>query len=76
MAVAVLADPIFDPSDERLSKRPLHQVFIICLIISAGQRCNSLCQRSRFDERGNPYLSRLLYTRNEADAVMAVTPPG
>ena len=23
----------------------------------------------------NPYLGRLLYTRNEADAVMAVTPP-
>jgi CHAT domain-containing protein len=76
MAVAVLADPIFDPTDERLRKLP-------------PQKSSSSASSSRRDSdviraaadlgltRGAmPYLSRLLYTRNEADAVMAMTPQG
>jgi CHAT domain-containing protein len=72
MAVAVLADPIFDPTDERLKKFHLQK--------SSSSRWDSNVIRSAKDldmTRGaKPYLSRLLYTRNEADAVMAVTPPG
>jgi CHAT domain-containing protein/Tfp pilus assembly protein PilF len=72
MTVAVLADPIFDPTDERLKKMPLQK--------ASSSRRDSDVIRSAKDldmTRGaKPYLSRLLYTRNEADAVMAVTPPG
>jgi CHAT domain-containing protein len=72
MAVAVLADPIFDPTDERLKKFHLQK--------SSSSRWDSNVIRSARDldttREAKPYLSRLLYTRNEADAVMAVTPPG
>jgi CHAT domain-containing protein/Tfp pilus assembly protein PilF len=72
MAVAVLADPIFDLTDERLKKFHLQK--------SSSSRWDSNVIRSARDldttREAKPYLSRLLYTRNEADAVMAVTPPG
>jgi CHAT domain-containing protein/Flp pilus assembly protein TadD len=72
MAVAVLADPIFDPTDERLKKLPLQK--------SSSSRRDSDVIRSAegidLTRGAKPYLSRLLYTRNEADAVMAVTPQG
>jgi CHAT domain-containing protein/Tfp pilus assembly protein PilF len=72
MAVAVLADPIFDPTDERLRKRPLQQS-------TSSLRDRDVIRSAEdlgFMKGGKPYLSRLLYTRNEADAVMAVTLQG
>jgi CHAT domain-containing protein/Tfp pilus assembly protein PilF len=76
MAVAILADPIFDPDDERLRKRPLQQ----SPSSASSPRRESDIIRSAEDigltRGGKPYLSRLLYTRNEADAVMAATSPG
>jgi len=74
MAVAILADPVFDPSDERLTKRPLQQS------PASSPRRDSDFIRSAEDlgltRGGKPYLNRLLYTRNEADAVTAETPKG
>ena len=74
MAVAVLADPIFDPNDERLRKRSLQQ----SSSSASSPRRDSDVIRSAEDlgltRGGKSYLTRLLYTRNEADAVMAVTP--
>ena len=72
--VAVLADPVFDAKDERLK---------------AGTSASSALRSSGYPldltrsasdlgltKNGRVYLSRLLYTRNEAEAVMAVTAPG
>jgi CHAT domain-containing protein len=76
MMVAVLADPIFGPTDERLKKLPLQKSSSSA---SSSRWDNDLIRSAKDLEltRGaNRYLSRLLYTRNEADAVMAVTPPG
>jgi len=76
MAVAVLADPVFDPKDERLRERPLQQP---SSSNSFPQRSGDLTRSAEdlgLTRGGKPYLSRLLYTRNEADAVMTVTPPG
>lgn len=76
MAVAVLADPIFDSSDERLSKRPLLQPSTSASSLGRGNDVIRSADDLGLTRGGKPYLSRLLYTRIEADAVMAVTPPG
>ena len=76
MAVAVLADPIFDPSDERLSKRPVLQPSTSALSLGRGNDVIRSANDVGLTRGGKSYLSRLLYTRNEADAVMAVTPQG
>jgi CHAT domain-containing protein len=76
MTVAVLADPIFDPTDERLKKLPLQKSSSSA---SSSRRGNDVIRSAKdldLTRGANPYLSRLLYPRNEADAVMAVTPPG
>ena len=76
MTVAVLADPIFDPTDERLKKLPLQKSSSSA---SSSRQDNDVIRSAKdldLTIGANPYLSRLLYTRNEADAVMAVTPPG
>ena len=74
--VAVLADPVFDPKDERI-KAAVEK--LTSSFGSSTQRPSDLT-RSADDlgltRNGKLYLNRLLYTRNEADAVMAVTPPG
>src|SRR6185437_2908580 len=73
-AVAILADPVFDAEDERIA-------------VGNGKDSASLSSfessdlnRSAHDlgltRGGKAYLSRLLYTRNEAVAVMSVTPHG
>jgi CHAT domain-containing protein/Tfp pilus assembly protein PilF len=74
LSVAVLADPVFDVGDERVQQD--HQ-------IRHSSRMNHLSgdlSRSIADvspTRGGPnHLGRLLYSRNEAEAVIAVTPPG
>ena len=76
MTVAVLADPIFDPTDERLKMLPLQKSSSSA---SSSRRDNDVIRSAKdldLTRGAQPYLSRLLYTRNEADAVMAVTPPG
>jgi CHAT domain-containing protein/Tfp pilus assembly protein PilF len=75
--VAMLADPVFDSGDERIKAgaRP----FPPSSLRPFSQQRTDLT-RSADDlgltRDGKAYLSRLLYTRNEADAVLAVTPPG
>lgn len=76
MTVAVLADPIFDPSDERLSKRPLQQPSSSVGLTRRGSEVIRSAEDLGLTRGGKPYLTRLLYTRNEADAVMSVTPQG
>ncbi len=74
--VAVLADPVFDPRDERI--RAAGET----LASSFGPSTQHASDLTRsaddlgLTRNGRLYLNRLLYTRNEADAVMAVTPPG
>jgi len=73
-AVAVLADPVFDAEDERLAGGNGKDS------ASRSSFASSDLNRSAADlgltRGGKAYLSRLLYTRNEAVAVMSVTPPG
>jgi CHAT domain-containing protein len=76
MAVAVLADPIFDSSDERLSKHSLLQPSKSASLARRDGDVIRSAQDLGLTRGGKPYLTRLLYTRNEADAVMSVTPQG
>jgi CHAT domain-containing protein/Tfp pilus assembly protein PilF len=73
--VAVLADPVFDPKDDRViglrnGSTPT----------PALARSRELVSRSATDvgfvRRGGFYLQRLTYTRHEAEAILAVTPRG
>lgn len=72
--VAVLADPVFDPNDERLTGTGEK----LSAPVLPQSKMNDLT-RSASDlgltKNGRLYLNRLLYTRNEANAVMSVTPP-
>jgi CHAT domain-containing protein/Tfp pilus assembly protein PilF len=74
--VAILADPVFNLQDERLNS-PSSRISLAS--VSPTQESKDLT-RSAGDlgltRNGSLYLSRLLYTRNEAEAVMSVTPPG
>lgn len=74
--VAVLADPVFDPRDERLTKRTLQEASSSASLPRPGSDLTRSAEDIGLARGGKPYLSRLVYTRNEADAVMAVTPPG
>ncbi len=82
-AVAVLADPVFDLSDERLRKK------IEVPTKDQSARLGSWSKDSLSAERltrsvadvglsrgGQFHLTRLLYSRQEAEAIMAVTPAG
>jgi CHAT domain-containing protein/Tfp pilus assembly protein PilF len=73
--VAVLADPVFDAKDERLRVTPGESSSF-----RTPPGYTRDLTRSASDlgltKNGRVYLNRLLYTRNEAEAVMAVTPPG
>lgn len=74
--VAVLADPVFDPRDERLTKRTLQEASSATSLPHLGRDLTRSAEDLGLTRGGKPYLTRLLYTRNEADAVMAVTPQG
>lgn len=74
-AVAVLADPVFDRADARvqdLSRRAAGNAS------SQNQTSAELLTRSArdlgFSKNGRFYLPRLLFSRREAEAIMAVTP--
>jgi CHAT domain-containing protein/Tfp pilus assembly protein PilF len=75
--VAMLADPVFDSKDERIKAGA--QTLPPSSLRPFSQQRTDLTRSAKdlgLTRDGNPYLSRLLYTRNEADAVLAVTPPG
>jgi len=87
-AVAVLADPVFDRADERVVKemrtrREKDKLTPAGLLASSSSEKSvhaDLLTRSADDlgltRNGDFYLSRLLSTRQEAEAIMAVTPAG
>lgn len=75
-AVAVLADPVFDPRDERLTKHTLEEASSSTSLSHPGIDLIRSAEDIGLTRGGKLYLNRLLYTRNEADAVMAVTPTG
>src|SRR5262249_39969437 len=72
--VAIFADPVFDAADERLGRGAVEQARPTSAFVKADLRKST--QDVGLTRGGRPYLSRLLYTRNEAEAVMAVAPPG
>jgi CHAT domain-containing protein len=72
--VAIFADPVFDASDERLGRGVVGHATPTSAFVRADLRTST--RDLGLTRGGKPYLSRLLYTRNEANAVMAVAPPG
>lgn len=89
-AVVVVADPVFDRNDERVrgkTNRPATEAAAatarrgqIMDDLLATSYSSSLLARSATDlgkgRRRRPLLARLPFTRQEADAIMKVTPPG
>lgn len=85
-AVAVLADPVFDLGDERLRRKTVTESShtVAPLWAKRNLRKDTLSSenltRSLDDvgsnRRGRFELNRLLYSRQEAEAIIAVTPPG
>ena len=82
-AVAVLADPVFDPRDERVtaSVGAIHREKLK-MVTSRPDELSLSAQRltrSATDVglmRNGKYLSRLLWTQREAAAILSVTPAG
>lgn len=81
--VAVLADPVFDPRDERVtaSVGAIHQEKLKMVASPADELSLSAQRltRSATDVglmRNGNYLSRLLWTQREAAAILSVTPSG
>jgi CHAT domain-containing protein/tetratricopeptide (TPR) repeat protein len=81
--VAVLADPVFDAADERVagaSKAAISKPLPgekASQSTSAERLSRSVADMGMLAERGSRgYLERLLYTRQEARAIMNVTPRG
>jgi CHAT domain-containing protein len=75
--VAMLADPVFDSKDERIKAGA--QSFTPSSLRPLSQQRTDLTRSANdlgLTRDGKTYLSRLLYTRKEADAVLAVIPPG
>lgn len=72
--VAIFADPVFDATDERLGRGVIEQARPTSAFMTTNLRRST--RDLGFTRGGRPYLSRLLYTRKEAEAVMAVAPSG
>jgi CHAT domain-containing protein/tetratricopeptide (TPR) repeat protein len=72
--VAIFADPVFDATDERLGRGIGERAVATSAFVKSDLR--RATQDRGLTRGGSPYLSRLLYTRNEATAVMAVAPAG
>ncbi len=74
-AVAVLADPVFDAQDPRVTavqaglRRAGGQ-------ISSGPRSGTLSFSQSAEEMGWNHLARLPFSQREATAILEVTPPG
>jgi CHAT domain-containing protein len=76
-AVAILADPVFDRGDERLDPGiPSRDSPSEALVSRQAQDVTRSARDIGLTKNGKAYLTRLLYTRKEAEAVMAVTPRG
>jgi CHAT domain-containing protein/Tfp pilus assembly protein PilF len=90
-AVAVLADPVFDRQDRRVdTSSAIHDLRVATASNSrsgpgqadlpADSLSSGLLTRSAGDigmsQGERLYLARLLYTRQEAQVIMTVTPPG
>ncbi len=73
--VAVLADPVFDANDTRVGARSPGAPALNTLAMHASDLTRA-AKDVGLTRNGRVYLDRLLYTRKEADAVMAVIPPG
>lgn len=85
--VAVLADPVFEPTDVRLigrirpeSQEPISKTPATKRLSPNGSALGDQLTRSASDiglrRNGGVYLQRLLHSREEAEAIMAVTPRG
>ena len=70
--VAVLADPVFDSADERIT-RAIRARSKAALFPERLTRSAADVGKSR---NGSFYLNRLLYTREEARAIVSLVPPG
>ena len=69
--VAVLADPVFDTNDMRVG-------LTTATLAAVPARSNDLTRSASdlgFTKNGRLYISRLIYSRQEADSVMAEVPP-
>jgi CHAT domain-containing protein len=82
--VAVLADPVFDSDDARIARpgpAPGATQVPSGLLAGFGKRALTPDLLRSADDlhlhrNGKAYFGRLIFTRREAQAVMAVTPPG
>jgi CHAT domain-containing protein/Tfp pilus assembly protein PilF len=74
-AVAVLADPVFDIQDPRVTtaRASLRRA---STQISSGSRSGTLSFSQSAEEMGWNHLARLPFSQREATAILEVTPPG
>jgi CHAT domain-containing protein/Tfp pilus assembly protein PilF len=73
--IAILADPVFDAKDERVP-RPDRTTATNSSLPIRGNQLGRAAADLGLTRNGTVHLNRLIYTRNEANAVMAVIPPG
>ena len=72
--VAVLADPVFDAKDERVTGATSPATSPKAYLARTNQLATRSARDIGFTARGGFYLPRLFYTRDEARAILAVTP--
>ena len=72
---AILADPVFDVKDERVSPSSKATPINHAALIRADELGRSASDLG-LTRNGALLLNRLIYTRNEANAIMAVIPSG
>jgi CHAT domain-containing protein len=73
--IAMFADPVFDTKDERVSPTDLRTATNGTLPIRSNDFGRAAADLG-LTRNGTVHLNRLIYTRNEANAVMAVIPVG
>jgi CHAT domain-containing protein/Tfp pilus assembly protein PilF len=73
--IAMFADPVFDAKDERVSPTNLKAATNGTLPIRSNDFGRAAADLG-LTRNGTVHLNRLIYTRNEANAVMAVIPVG
>ena len=71
--VAVIADPVFSRSDDRVRSAPVTPVVAGA---ASDKNPNALAERSLLGVSHGRALSRLIYSSAEADAILAVAPRG
>lgn len=73
--IAILADPVFDAKDERVSPTDVRTASNSTLRIRSNELGRATADLG-LTRNGAVHLNRLIYTRDEANAVMAVIPAG